>query len=384
LGKEGSQQSVETNFQRFTRDESNVTVSRDTHHYYRSTYYPPSHDMVGVLWQDLASMLDSGAVVDHFTDSQLSDLHRYYEVRDLKFRFPFYGHILESIAVTTGGFLYTGDLLHDQVAATQYIAPLQADFNPNHTDTGRVLVFSTEERFTVQWDMVHNQDHLNDGPFTFQVSIFPSGVIHFVYKEVPLLLEDINNDGHPVEVGVSDAYYVYDRVSDGVLVSIYEYDRVSLDNNTNLTNSAYILSPLLNCISATSCEQCSNISKVSDFDCGWCGALQRCSDGIDRHRQVWFNSGCNQEQQSMCTGSPSSTLTTSARAGIGAGVIVVVLLSAFLLLALALFLYAYRRPTSRMGQFIIKHRPKARSLNKSSSTSYDVSTEKATLEEELQ
>ena len=55
------------------------------------------------------------------------------------------------------------------------------------------------------------------------------------------------------------------------------------------------------------------------------------------------------------TGSPSSsTLTTSARAGIGAGVIVVVLLSAFLLLALALFLYAYRRPTSRMGQFIIK------------------------------
>ncbi|CAI8016168.1 hypothetical protein GBAR_LOCUS9936 [Geodia barretti] len=85
------------------------------------------------------------------------------------------------------------------------------------------------------------------------------------------------------------------------------------------------------------------------------------------------------------TGSPSSsTLTTSARAGIGAGVIVVVLLSAFLLLGLALFLYAYRRPTSRMGQFIIKHRPKARSLNKSSSTSYDVSTEKATLEEELQ
>ncbi|CAI8016170.1 hypothetical protein GBAR_LOCUS9936 [Geodia barretti] len=98
LGKEGSQQSVETNFQRFTRDEeqSDVNVTRDTHDYYRSTYYPPSHDMVGVLWQDLASMLDSGAVVDHFTDSQLSDLHRYYEVRDLKFRFPFYGHILET------------------------------------------------------------------------------------------------------------------------------------------------------------------------------------------------------------------------------------------------------------------------------------------------
>ena len=33
--------------------------------------------------------------------------------------------------------------------------------------------------------------------------------------QVPLLLEDINNDEHPVEVGVSDAFYVYDRVSDG-------------------------------------------------------------------------------------------------------------------------------------------------------------------------
>jgi hypothetical protein len=167
-------------------------------------------------------------------------------------------------------------------------------------------------------------------------------------------------------------------------VSISEYHRVSLDDHDNLTNSAYILSPLLNCIAATSCEQCSNISKVSTFDCGWCGELQRCSDGIDRHRQVWFRSGCNQEQQSMCTGSPSSTLSTSARAGIGAGVIAVVLLAAVILLGLALFLYAYRKPTSRMGQFIIKHRPKARSLNKSSNTSYNVSTEKATLEEDLQ
>ena len=58
-----------------------MNVTRDTHDYYRSTYYPPSHDMVGVLWQDLASMLDSGAVVDNFTTvSVLSGLHRFYEV----------------------------------------------------------------------------------------------------------------------------------------------------------------------------------------------------------------------------------------------------------------------------------------------------------------
>ncbi len=40
------------------------------------------------------------------------------------------------------------------------------------------------DRFTVQWNNVHNNDHFEDGPFTFQVSLFKDGVIHFVYREV--------------------------------------------------------------------------------------------------------------------------------------------------------------------------------------------------------
>ena len=111
------------------------------------------------------------------------------QIHDLKFQFPFYGHTIDSLAVTTGGsiynvqyiyfiymyihtyilyihvhvhvttcihtcnyctasftgFLYTGDLLHDRVHLTQFIAPLQADFNPNVTDNGRVLVLNTGE-----------------------------------------------------------------------------------------------------------------------------------------------------------------------------------------------------------------------------------------------
>ena len=46
----------------------------------------------------------------------------------------------------TPGFLYTGDLLHENLQHTQYIAPLHADFNPSHTDTGRILIMSTGER----------------------------------------------------------------------------------------------------------------------------------------------------------------------------------------------------------------------------------------------
>lgn len=51
-----------------------------------------------------------------------------------------YVYMYTSVSI---GFLYTGDLLHEFLHLTQYIAPLQADFNPNITDNGTVLVLST-------------------------------------------------------------------------------------------------------------------------------------------------------------------------------------------------------------------------------------------------
>lgn len=47
----------------------------------------------------------------------------------LKFEFPFYGHLIENITVATGGFIYTGDYVHSWLAATQFIAPLMANFD---------------------------------------------------------------------------------------------------------------------------------------------------------------------------------------------------------------------------------------------------------------
>jgi hypothetical protein len=277
------------------------------------------------------------------------------------------------------GFIYTGDLLHDQVHITQFIAPLQADFNPNVTDTGRVLVLSTDERFTVQWDQVHNHDHVEDGPFTFQVSIFPSGEIHFVYQEIPLQLGEIDNGNHPVEVGLSDAFYISQSIPGGFLIRVFEYHRVSLGEAQNLTNSAYILTPVLNCVTASNCEDCATISATSDFNCGWCDEISRCSDGVDRNRQEWVQSGCALNGNTMCT--LSSSQSTGVKAGIAVGVILVVSLALLLLLGVAIFFYAYRNPNSRMGQFMIKHRPKARTLNKTTKASYEVSPEKAILDE---
>ena len=63
----------------------------------------------------------------------------------LQFEFPFYGHIITNITIATGGFLYTGDYLHSWLAATQYIAPLMANFDTTITEDS-VIKYSENGR----------------------------------------------------------------------------------------------------------------------------------------------------------------------------------------------------------------------------------------------
>ena len=98
------------------------------------------------------------------------------------------------------------------------------------------MIFSphSENRFTIQWDKVHNHDHVANGTFTFQLTLFKSGEIHFVYREVsslymintilyysslltvllqvPLLVSEISDENHPVVVGLADSFYVDTQV----------------------------------------------------------------------------------------------------------------------------------------------------------------------------
>lgn len=54
------------------------------------------------------------------------------------------------------------------------------------------------------------QDKPDAGAFTFQVTLFDSGDIVFVYKVIPLMVDLIEDTAHPVKVGLSDAY-IMDR-----------------------------------------------------------------------------------------------------------------------------------------------------------------------------
>lgn len=50
------------------------------------------------------------------------------------------------------------------------------------------------------------QEH--NGTFTFGVTLYDNGNITFAYKSIPIAIEKIQDDKHPVKIGLSDAYII--------------------------------------------------------------------------------------------------------------------------------------------------------------------------------
>lgn len=161
------------------------------------------------------------------------------------------------------GFIFTGDITHRMLTATQYIAPLMANFDPSYSkdstvqylDNGKIppdvwcphftdscltLVWhslSSGEVFVVQWEHVRLPGKESEGAFTFQAALYKTGTITFSYRDVrrtsvlctcslppccclytwflflpvyqiPLSLDVISSAEHPVKAGLSDAFMV--------------------------------------------------------------------------------------------------------------------------------------------------------------------------------
>jgi hypothetical protein len=52
------------------------------------------------------------------------------------------------------------------------------------------------------------QERESEGPFTFQVILRDNGDIEFAYESIPLAITTIQDEEHPVKVGLSDAYII--------------------------------------------------------------------------------------------------------------------------------------------------------------------------------
>ncbi|XP_076856268.1 plexin domain-containing protein 1 isoform X2 [Brachyhypopomus gauderio] len=271
----------------------NMTKVEDSKRYYSWQYFGPGDRQTQEFWVDLSSLQQSQVKVHGI----LSNAHRQAARVAISFDFPFYGHHVRQITIATGGFIFTGEITHRMLTATQYIAPLMANFDPSFSKNSTVRYLDNGEVFVVQWDKVRLQGRETEGAFTFQAALHRNGTIVFGYRDVPLPVEKINSTEHPVKVGLSDAFMALlsppQSPADARKRTIYEYHRVEIDTNKIMNRSAFAFIPLPTCLQHTTCDQCLHANLTSG--CGWCNVLQRCSDGIDRHRQEWLDYSCSEE-----------------------------------------------------------------------------------------
>ncbi|KAK0089415.1 hypothetical protein PV325_007573 [Microctonus aethiopoides] len=292
-----------SNFTNNTLTQNNITkTEEDTHRYYNSTFIVD--ESIGKsFWVDMEKH------PDRKVNDLLSKSHRRAATVILTFDFPFYGHKVRNITIATGGFLYTGEYVHSWLAATQYIAPLMANFDTRLSPDSFVKYADNGTAFTVEWTKVVLQDKPNAGAFTFQATLHENGNIVFVYAQMPLSVEAIEDKEHPVKVGLSDAYIMDRSVFLVRRKTIYEYHRVDF-NRQEINNWTVIyLRALPTCLQMENCSDC--LTKVPEFECKWCRELNQCSTGTFRFRQDWLAKGCENtsiKNVSSCPANPKSII----------------------------------------------------------------------------
>lgn len=348
---------------------NNITsTSNDSHVYYNSSCNRDEH-VAKNYWVDLTS-------ANSKVHEDLSNAHRRAVTIPLSFDFPFYGHLVRNVTIATGGFLYTGDYVHSWLAATQYIAPLMANFDTRLNNDSFIRYLDNKTQFTVQWENVRLQDKPHVGGFTFQATLFSSGDMVFVYKNIPVVA--IDDEHHPVKVGVSDAYIMDKTVFFIRRKTIFEYHRVQFSHAEISNWTSIYLKALPTCLDNKDCESCVS-DRISQLKCQWCPTADRCSTGLDRHRQDWMEKGCDRivirYNVDFCAGSSSfdhvihgadtgfidNRVTAEHKAEVHKMTISSLLLT---LVSLACVVgivvwavYAYNNPMSNSGQILIRYRP---------------------------
>ncbi|XP_017066979.1 plexin domain-containing protein 2 isoform X2 [Drosophila eugracilis] len=262
-------------------EKEHLVRSVENHEYYNSMLYVNKEE-VSSLWEKIKTMPPN---------SLLSSSHRRAMTVELKFDFPFYGHYIRNITVATGGFLYTGEYVHSWLAATQYIAPLMANFDTSMSNDSFVRVQDNGTAFIVVWENVTLQDKPEIGNFTFSVTLHQNGDIDFAYLGVPMNIKSIDDKTHPVKVGLSDAYIIDKQLVIVHRKTIYEYHRVTFQHSeiSNFTMIKMTAQPT--CLGFNDCNSC--INHNTTFTCLWCSALNRCSTGTDRKKNEWLQKGCD-------------------------------------------------------------------------------------------
>lgn len=193
-----------------------------------------------------------------------------------------------------------------------------ANFNTSIHKDSSIYYYDNSTAITIQWDNVYLQGvtvnsssidsngnkiaNLIDKPFSFQATLKSNGEIIFAYKQLPYDIAKINEEKHPVKVGISDAYIIDRTIFFIRRKTIYEYHKAELKNKEITNGTIIIFTPLPTCNIYSDCNSCTIHSKLnSTFECAWCEATKKCSDGYDRHRQEWIKNKCDDNAVTKCS-----------------------------------------------------------------------------------
>lgn len=372
-------------------DLNKTASSTDNHQFYKPEYIKEPERAMS-HWVNFSAMPSSQSMSSRH--EMLSKSYRRAAPIKLNFDFPFYGQPLRNIIVATGGFLYVGEHIHHWLAATQNISPLMANFDLSMNNYSDIYHYDNGSSLVVQWSDVQMKDNKPPGNFSFQVTLHKNGDIVFVYKSLPVPINEIPEVEHPVKVGISDAFLI-DKVAFFIRrKTIYDYHRLNLKDVPEIkSQSAIYLKALPTCSQYDTCDTCAKA--IPSLECVWCPTVKRCSNGFDRKRQEWLSNHCDKLTKTDCSvktelsaSSASSSQAPTAsnsqqspsiisvepntssrqmmipdrggdsRAAEGGTAFVTFLMFVALTSGVALWaFYAYRNPHTPSGQMLIKYRP---------------------------
>uniref|UniRef100_A0A1I8EEH2 PSI domain-containing protein n=2 Tax=Wuchereria bancrofti TaxID=6293 RepID=A0A1I8EEH2_WUCBA len=281
-----------------------VEVLEDSidHQYYLMEIKVNRSDLMKDYYIDVPAMLEKPGTVGNKSHSSLSNSYRRAVAAKIQFDFPFYGHRMKNLTIATGGFAYIGDQWHSWLAATQYIAPLMANFD-THGENATIMYADDGEKFVIEWRNLQLREQ-RSGKWLLHFSRISTQERRYL---VPIPVTNISDSHHPVKIGMSDAYLFHHSVHNplapisqppSIKRVIYEYHRIEVKPSLIVSNTIVILKAQPTCIQYQSCEECSNAT-LKHFNCSWCHSKAKhggpfCSDqaGLHRRRQHWIEGNC--------------------------------------------------------------------------------------------
>ncbi|CAI5444219.1 unnamed protein product [Caenorhabditis angaria] len=308
---------------------NDVEVKNDSidHIYYIMETMTSDSSALLKYWVNIDKLLEKPGVLGNKSHPILSQGYRRAVGSKISFKFPFYGHRMSNLTIATGGFIYVGDQTHNWLAATQFIAPLMANFHTQMNDSN-IIYADDGNMFVVEWRNVQLREDTKNNTFSFQAILHKNGDIVFAYKDIPLQIENISDSNHPVKLGISDAYlFNHDGIMNNLGGSsasgssqssssssssstqpkrvIYEYHRIEVTFPKVKSNSVVILKAQPTCIQFDTCDSCTNAT-LKHFKCQWCHSKKKnggpfCTDesGLHRRRQDWVQGNCNLKSKGL-------------------------------------------------------------------------------------